>query len=213
MGPELGELFYVLRNELIWAHWRWRQYRILYGEKESRIRVLNDAAPVFFRIVQDVMFEDTLLAIARLVSPPKSAGRPQLTLRRLPPLLMDRSLRADIERLVSEASTTAQFAVDWRHRRIAHRDLPLALGSSATPLAAASRQDVEGALDALRQVLNRVQAVICNATTGYEMTPRIGDATALLYVVRHGLLREQKRRARLENGEPDVGDFKPPEEI
>jgi hypothetical protein len=61
MGQELGELFHATSSELTWIHWRWKQYRILFGEKPGRIDLLNEAAPLFFRIVQDVFFEDTLL--------------------------------------------------------------------------------------------------------------------------------------------------------
>ena len=72
MGKELGELFYATSSELTWIHWRWKQYRTLYGEKQSRINLLNEAAPLFFYIVHNVLFEDTLLAIARLVGAPSS---------------------------------------------------------------------------------------------------------------------------------------------
>ncbi len=72
LGQELGELFHATSSELTWIHWRWKQHRTLFGEKPSRIDLLNEAAPLFFRIVYSVFFEDTLLAIARLVGPPKS---------------------------------------------------------------------------------------------------------------------------------------------
>ena len=32
MGPELGKLFHTLSAELTWVHWRWKQYRVLFGE-------------------------------------------------------------------------------------------------------------------------------------------------------------------------------------
>jgi hypothetical protein len=73
MGKDLGELFHATSSELTWIHWRWRQYRTLFGEKQSRIDLLNEAAPLFFRIVHNVFFEDTLLAIARLVGPRECA--------------------------------------------------------------------------------------------------------------------------------------------
>ena len=41
MGRELGELFHATSSELTWIHWRWKQYRTLFGEKQSRIDLLN----------------------------------------------------------------------------------------------------------------------------------------------------------------------------
>jgi hypothetical protein len=73
MGKDLGELFHATSSELTWIHWRWRQYRTLFGEKQSRIDLLNEAAPLFFRILHNVFFQDTLLVIARLVGPRECA--------------------------------------------------------------------------------------------------------------------------------------------
>ena len=79
MGQELGELFDALSSELTWIHWQWHQFRVLFGTKESTIELLNEAAPVFFRAVQDVFFEETVLAIARIVDPPATAGKTNLS--------------------------------------------------------------------------------------------------------------------------------------
>lgn len=50
MGPELGSVFNALRNELVWLHVKWHQYRELFGEKPERIDLMNDAAPLFFEL-------------------------------------------------------------------------------------------------------------------------------------------------------------------
>lgn len=213
MGPDLGELFHVLSNELTWVHWRWQQYRILFGEKPTRLDLLNEAAPFFFRIVQDVFFEDTLLAIARLVGPEKSMGKPNLSITRLPQLLSDETLRDDVCRLVEKAKSAAGFAVDWRNRHLAHRDLELVLHTALQPLASASRQQVEEALSALRDVLNRIESALCRATTAYRSSPLTGDAETLLYVVRGGIKREREKRECWEKGELHEDDLRPPEAV
>ena len=48
MGQELGELFHATSEELTQIHWRWNEYRTLFGEKPSRIDLMNEAAPFFF---------------------------------------------------------------------------------------------------------------------------------------------------------------------
>ena len=53
MGNDLGELFHALAIELT-LDWRWAQHRVLFGASPTRIDMLNQAAPLFFRLVQDV---------------------------------------------------------------------------------------------------------------------------------------------------------------
>src|SRR5579864_8247738 len=85
MGQELGEVFNAISQELDLIHWRWNQYVILFG-KPSQIPYLNEAAPFFFRIVHDVLFEVSILAIARIVGPGKSTGKANLTILKFPAL-------------------------------------------------------------------------------------------------------------------------------
>jgi hypothetical protein len=202
MGQELGELFCATSNELSWIHWRWNQHRILFGEKPSRVDLLNEAASFFFLVVHHVFFEDTLLGIARLVGPLKSAGWPNLTVKRFPPLLHDLSFQNEVFNLIEKAETHAAFAIDWRHRHLAHRDLGLALRHpNVQPLAPVTREQVEGALSALRDVLDCIEGKYCNAHTAYSACLVPGDAKGLLYIIQSGLLREREKQARWARGE------------
>ena len=210
MGQQLGSVFRALSTDLSWVHWRWKQYRILFGEKPARIDLLNHAAPFFFRIVQDVLFEDALLGISRLIGPVGSSGKANLTIRRLPPLCKTK-IRGEVERLVSKAVSSAAFAVDWRNRYIAHRDLKVALDETAQLLALATREKVEESLSALRDVLNRIENEYCNADTLYS-SPSPWDAESLLYVIRSGLRREKEKQATWNRGERHNDDDDPSEE-
>ena len=213
MGQELGDLFHETSHELTWMHWRWMQYRTLFGEKPSRIDLLNEAAPLFFRIVQDVFFEDTLLAIARLVGPAKSSGKQNLAVERFPPLLADPNLKEQVCTLIEKAKTSAGFAVDWRNRRLAHLDLDLSLGRSLEALPPATREKVEESLSALREVLDCIEIAYCDGHTLYDRSSVLGGAEELLYVIRDGLTHDRDRRARWERGELHDDDSEPPEEI
>jgi hypothetical protein len=211
MGLQLGQIFHAVSHELTWVHWRWSQYRILFGEKPSRIELLNECAPFFFRVVQDVLFEDTLLGITRLIGPPQSLNKPNLTIQRFPPLC-DAKIRHEITKLVAEARTAAAFAVDWRNRHLAHRDLDLALGKPARILEVATREKVETALTALRDVLNSIEHEYCESVTAY-FSPTPWGAESLLHILRDGLLREKDRRVRWNRGELHDDDINPLEPI
>jgi hypothetical protein len=45
------------------------------------------------------------------------------------------TIKESVRRLVSDAVRKTEFARDWRDRRIAHRDLELALREGANPVA------------------------------------------------------------------------------
>ena len=134
MGPSLGPLYHELWNECAWLHMKWHQYVELFGTSPKRIDLLNGAASMFFRIVQDTLWDDTLLHLARLTDRPETGRKPNLTVKRFPALVDDPDVRNEVEGLVNRADEKTAFARDWRNRRIAHRDLQLALGGGAEPL-------------------------------------------------------------------------------
>jgi hypothetical protein len=199
MGHELGSLFHALERDLTWMHWRWRQLRILFADKPSRVDLLNKSAPFFFYLVQRVFFEDTLLGIARLVSSEKPAGREVLTIRRLEKLVNDQ-MRPEVLALIERAKDAAKFAVDYRNNLIAHRNLALSLRADGQTLPEATREQVEAALEAFRDVLNFVEGHYCNAHSLYDGSA-LGDARQLLYVLRDGIARQEERRAAWNRGE------------
>lgn len=213
MGQELGLLFYELYNEFAWLHLRWHQYRILFGTRAERIDLLNAAAGLFFRVVQDSLWDETLLHICRITDKSIIAGHETLTIRVLPSLVTDPALVVELKVLVADALTKSKFARDWRNRRIAHASLALAVRQGAKPLAAASRHDVEVALDAIGEVLNRVERHYKNSTIHFDAIGDPHDAESLLYVIRDGLESEEARRSRLEEGTPSEDDLQPPREL
>ena len=55
MGAPLGVLYTALRNEVLWLHVVWHQYRVLFGTSAATVEFENKAAGSFF-----VMLNDTL---------------------------------------------------------------------------------------------------------------------------------------------------------
>ena len=209
MGPRLGPVYNALWNEVAWLHAKWHEYKQLYGEKPARLELLNRSAGLFFRIVQDTLWEDTLLYLARLTDPPRSAGRQNLTLCQLPSLVDDAGLRAQLEPLLTEARSRTQFARDWRNRHIAHRDLGRALGEGANPLADASRNHVDEALRAVAAVLNCVNTSYLNSALVFDVITPMTGGVALLHVLRDGLDAGERRLEGLRAGRPDPDDLGP----
>ena len=195
MGEKLGSLYYALWQEVCWLYAEWREYVEVYGTKASRIALLNEAAPSFFRLVQDGLFETTVLKIARLSDPPKSVGKPNLTVRQLPALIADKQVRDRIEASIKTATAAAVFARDWRNRRFAHRDLYLSLGLASEPLEVATREKVQASINALAELLNLVSNHYLGRTTAFEITGNLGGALTLIRILDDGLRRKAERMA------------------
>lgn len=211
MGEELGSVYYCLWQELAWLSSKWNEYRTLYGTKPSRIELLNNAAPHFFRVVQDSLWEDTVLHIARLTDPPKSIGKDNLSVQQLPGLVSDQKLSAELVGLLDSAKQASEFCRDWRNRRLAHRDLDLALGGSAFALKPGSREKVGKALAALADILDAISRQYLNSATMFDMGANIGGGESLLRVINDGLKAEESRRERLREGNIVPADHDSPD--
>ena len=201
MGPKLGDIYYRLFNECARVHEKWSEYAEIFGVKE-RVELVNSVAPSFFRLLQDVLWDDVLLHIARLTDEAKTAGqRDTLSIRQLP-ALVNRSARDEVRQRSEEALSRAKFARDWRNRRLAHTDLALALGSgNAKPLQTASRALVAESLEAIAATLNIVQKTTSTLRVSCTNLHPGEGALALLYILRDGLDTDAKRRERLSKGE------------
>lgn len=207
MGQALGEVYTELWQEVARLFSKWMSYVELFGTKESRIGIMNKAAPDFFGKLQDSQFREVLLDIACLTDRPEIGGRKNLSFQSLPALVNDLVLKQRTIDLVAEALTKAAFARDWRNRYLAHRDLSLALGR-AKPLEAASRATTRAALDSLAAVLNEIDGHYNDSTTKFDLviTP-YGGALTLLHILDDGVYEDDQRRQRFDSGAPLQRDY------
>lgn len=66
MGEEMGRIYHLLWNQCATIHVKWHAYRTLFGTSPDRIALLNRAAPVTLRIMQDAMLDEIVLHVCRL---------------------------------------------------------------------------------------------------------------------------------------------------
>lgn len=213
MGPELGAFYSELWQEVARLHSKWDEFVVLFGEKASRIDLMNAAAPKLFRIVQDTLWEAVLLHIARLTDPAETGrgkgARQNLTVQRLPLLVADCQTRKDLDYTIKELLKACEFARDWRNRHIAHGDYDLSMGlPAAVPLKGASRLHVKAALAGFTATLNVVSLHYLDGTNNlFDSGPSIGGAMNLLHVLDDGLTVQRERWARMNAKTADLKDF------
>lgn len=168
MGFELGMHFFELYRKLVELHVVWQQYRQLFGKDDETIRLLNRTAGLFFKIVQDELWDSVLLGISRMTDPPATGKNKNLTVLSLPPLIENDALKNEVEKLCEAARTQAKFAREHRNKRIAHQDHDYLTDRSSNPLSGVSRALVEDMLDSLRNVLNRLDLHFRDSTVMYQ---------------------------------------------
>ena len=208
MGPELGTIYNTLRNEVKWAHAKWSQYQQLYVHSPERIALLNKVAGFFFALIQDSLLESVILDLARLTDPPQSMGKDNLTLLRLPNKIESNPLlKAEVNALVHAALAACESARAWRHRRLAHRDLALAVASATDPLPSISYNDIEAALAAIRAVLNCLDGHYCDSETHYITGE--GEADSVVYHLSKGMRADERKLERLRQGKLLPEDSEP----
>lgn len=205
MGKGLGELYYILWNELSWLYLKWNEYIELFDTKPSRIDLMNRTAGQFFRIVNDALLGDCLLHIARLTDPPQSSGKDNFTITRLPDMISDENLKERIEELIKIVGKDVEFCRQLRHKLLAHMDLYIALGTRVEPLEPPSRDKIENALKSIADVMNLVNShYFRDSHISFEFIkfmPNPSGAKALLRVIHNGLKTQEERDRRIEAGE------------
>lgn len=168
MGQELGASFYELCRKLVELHVLWQQYRQLFGGDPDNVHLLNRTSGLFFKIVQDELWDSVLLGVSRMTDPPTTGKKKNLTIQSLPPLISDTGLRGEVQNLCDKALVAAEFAREHRNKRIAHQDHDYLRNQSPDPLSGISRKLIEEMLATLRAVLNRLELHFRDSTVIYE---------------------------------------------
>jgi hypothetical protein len=208
MGADLGRIYTALVDELVWLHMKWSQYLALFGSSPRRVELLNVAAGTFFHVLQDVMWNDLLIGLARITDPPKSAGKSNLSVRCLPDLLKDVPIHEAVSSQVSLVLQNAAFARDWRNRHLAHRDLSRAIaGKAAEPLSSASISKIRECLSSMVALLNFVDNHYLDSTMFYDMDHVPGDAGSLLRTLDYGVRAKEAYFERLRSGAASSEDI------
>ncbi|MEB2187689.1 hypothetical protein VDS18_17610 [Xanthomonas campestris pv. campestris] len=177
----LAPVFIPLFKDLLYLSVKWHEYRVLYGDERS-VDLLNRTAGHLFKVVQDVLWDDILLHITRLVSPEKSMGKSNLTLLALPALIDDPELSCQILQAVEKCKSTCAFTVSHRNKRLAHHDLAMALSNSEKDLDGISRSQIDSVIDEMGRIANLIYGFYLNSY--FDLPPASnGGAEVLLWTL------------------------------
>ena len=193
MPPDLAKEYGEIKNEVMWIFYKWEIYTQLYSDAGT-VDLLNEAAPSVFRILQDVVIDDTLISLSRLNDPAKTGRFDNLTLNRLvesidPVQFLE--CRTKVQSLINILDKKIDFARSHRNKRIAHSDLQTRLQSPAQPLPDISLRAIQDLLDGVALVLNSIEMYFDSASTSYGHTISPDDGNTLIEVLRMGVKYRQ----------------------
>lgn len=86
--PEFKSVLALLKNEWAHAEGTLQEFRGLFSDGQ-RLAVLNGVAGPLLALVQDVLWENLLLQVARLTDPVQTAGHKNLTFQQIPAFFTD----------------------------------------------------------------------------------------------------------------------------
>lgn len=181
-------IFQKLKQESIQLHFHWIIYRQLFASSQANTALLNERGSNVFFLLQRLIFDNVSLSLSKFTDPPKQGRNSNLSI----PLLIERvaedsqSLSNELRNLFVKLQEKCTAFRLHRNKRIAHADYNHSLKIESDPLPGISRADVEDALSAFRDILNKVELHYFNSQTAYQMlVTAIGaDGTALLRALR-----------------------------
>jgi hypothetical protein len=199
MSSELAEVFELIQKDVVWLHAKWINYCRLYETNKERIDLLNNVAPYFFHIVQNVFLTDIFMNICRFTDPAKTGKKENLTLDRLFQTI-DKNKYPDLVISVEEKLEVVKEKCKpfrkYRNRLLAHKDLPTALKVNRDPIPGINRKMIEDALLSIRELLNTIQLYFNNGVMGYEHTLTTRDGENLIMALENAEKYRTKQRKK-----------------
>jgi hypothetical protein len=195
MGPEFGSLFQFLYNEITWMTVKWLQFKELYSKSEDRIKLMNQSAPFFFFTIQKVLWEDSILGIAKIaVDPSKTSGYENANLKALGEIIDDQKTRNDYLNKLKPIEENANKCKQARNKLIAHFDYQASLSQQKEPFfKEISKQEIEDLVEGIHQLYNMVSRKYLGRETVFNLVGHTVDTDKLFFKIEDGIELERIR--------------------
>jgi hypothetical protein len=186
MKGEAKELYDSIRQDLIRAHAEWLIFKQLFTVSDDRFELMSNTAPAFFRLIQDMLVDSSVISVSRLTDPASYRSLPRLV--KLLKTQTDHSSFAEIQRDLSDLVSQCEDIKEHRHKRVAHRsrqtEAPM-FSEKPTKLPPLTRKKIEGALHAMAALMNKILRLF-ESTEQIYYPVMTGDADTLAFFLQHG---------------------------
>jgi AbiU2 len=154
---DLGSLFYILWSEVLSVHEIWATFSSLYLSGKPNRGLLDYCARSFFEDLEWILHDDVILRIRRVLDRPDYRGNPNASLYLLVERLKEYTpdLVPDIQALLKSVKSDASPLTTIGNKRVAHRDLDVALHSKGLGLADATL--ITNVLEQIGTIMNSIE--------------------------------------------------------
>ena len=157
----------AIDGEVLRLHYKWKHLKQIFGSDE-KVKLLNNAAPVFFNYLWNSMLFDVVLSFSRLLDPRASCGDENLSFKNLLSDISDNSLKVELSKRISELESKTQAMRIWRNEKISHNDLLRALNNG--PMPPIQVNEVTEALAIVREIMKVLRQQFGFPTMLYEVS-------------------------------------------
>jgi len=186
MKGEAKTIYGAIRQDLIRIHANWQIFKQLFTVSDDCFVLMNNTAPGFFRLIQDVLVDNAVISLSRLTDPASYDS-----ISRLVKMLkgqVNHSFFSELQHDLRELELICEDIREHRHKRVAHRvrkSKPPESGDQPIRLPPLTRKKIEGALKEIDTFMNKVLGYFESVGQIYEpiMT---GDANDLIFFLKKG---------------------------
>jgi hypothetical protein len=183
MKGEAKENYDAIRMDLIRVHANWQLFTKLFATSDHNYPIMNNTAPGFFKLIQDVLVDDAVVSLTRLTDRPT-----YVTLSRLVKNLkaqVDHEFHAELIKDLDELRAMCADIREHRNKRVVHKarmSNPPVLAGVPQRLPALTRQKIEGAMKAAAALMNKVLGHFENIEQYYDPVIATGAEPLLAYL-------------------------------
>jgi|SRR5271157_4471436 len=209
--PEsIKDIFNELKNQVIWVHTKWENYRQLFEASDTRLRLLNKCAHAFFLIIHNALIVDVLMSLSKLTDPAGKRKRKTLSFEQLQKQVKkngDWGLASKLSEILGKLKEKSEEIQNYRNKRLAHLDLDITL--KRAKLDNITVKMIEEVLALAGEYMNAIEGHYYQTEVLYEgVISSYGDGDALVAILKDGLrLKELVKANRIPDDELFKGEW------
>lgn len=171
----------ALEHEYAQLRQIWQEFNELFAKDGTRINLMNDVAPAFFSMMQNLMIEAMVIRMSRITDGKGFGNTENLTMQRIPAALPEEKHadKQELEALIDTAKKHANKVRVWRNKRVAHLDLNHFMSEDRTKFTIGFTE-VRESIEAIHAALNRTSIIVWDRELGSEVLLSGGTAASLI---------------------------------
>ncbi len=157
MEGEVKDLYDSIRQDLIRIHANWQIYTKLYAISDESFVTMNNTAPGFFRLIQDVLVDNAVISLSRLTDP--ASYNSIIRLVKLLKQQVNHVFYSELQSDLREIESACKEIREHRHKRVAHRvrkDQPPDLREQPQKLPPLTRKKINDVMKSLDDLMNKM---------------------------------------------------------